>query len=235
MFSFACPTAVPDELQQNFQSAAKDIMWKYIVLKENMLDSLKKLHSESHETNAIASYLEKVANLRLKDAQGSVYYITDICTFIEDQSSFYDYEILKSAIQCAGTEHDKQCLEYYERDFREYSTRSICACPSTFGSLRRLPSDYGRIKVTLDWSPFETLETVKRFHQQMILKLRLNTPLIGNYKLLKIQLHGARYVTLYFSAPAEFQPLFRQRGQWLVNVVDQASDAVVQLCIIPFY
>ena len=232
MFTFAYQTPVGDELDLNFQVESKDIMWKFNVLKDNMLETLHGLDSQTVES--IASHLEKVAQLRLKDIQGSVYHISDIHKFIEDQSSFYDYEILKSVIQFVGTEDDKTCLDLYERDFKHYSRRSICTCPSILGSIRKLPSDYGRIKVTLKWSPYEALETVKRFHRQMIEQLRFKTDLIGNYKLLWIELHPPTYVTLYFSAPAEFESLFRQKGQWLVEVVGQASDAVVQLCIVPF-
>lgn len=227
VFKFNYPTPVPESVEFDSQSKSKDIMWKFIVMKENLFNSMNQSPYE------LASHLEKEASLRLKDVQSDEYHIKGICKFIEDQSSFYDYEVVKFAIEFAGTEEDKKYLQYYERDFGTYSKNFIGVCPSVFGSLEKLPSDYGRIKVTLQWSPFVTLDCVKKFHCKMAENLRSDAHLIGNYKLLQILVEKS-YVTLFFTAPAEFELLFHQRGKWLLNLVHKASDAVKQLCIIPF-
>ncbi len=43
--------------------------------------------------------------------------------------SFYNYDIVKILIIRHGTKSDKEHLEKYEEEFREYSKRRICECP----------------------------------------------------------------------------------------------------------
>ena len=99
--------------------------------------------------------------------------IDDIMLVIGDYCSFFNFQVIEQIVEKLGTDHDKENLSKYRKDFNKYAMRKVFECPSEVSST----NEEGLIKlyITLD----ETYDNCTVSHLQLFigkLKMILNIP-----------------------------------------------------------
>lgn len=110
-----------EELEGRLREQTRDIIREFNILKQKLFDTL-----EDYTVQRLNRYLKVYGAENFKS-------IDDVQNFIEKNSSFCDYEIVKYIIHLAGAEKDEQCLQEYEKCFEVYAQSRVykIQCPST--------------------------------------------------------------------------------------------------------
>ena len=107
------------EFKGRLRAQTRDILFEFNILKCKLFDTLKR-----YPFKKLAKYL-KVLEL---SAEENLKSFKEVQKFIQNKSSFYDYEIVKCIIRVAGTEEDKQHLQQYEKHFEDYARTEGRVC-----------------------------------------------------------------------------------------------------------
>ena len=110
-------------LEERLQIESKELMFKFYILINKFFDSL--------EEQAIpAQKLERYLRMPLQTEKLTINTIQDAQRIIEDNSSFYDYQLVEYMIEVTGTENDRQALQKYKESFIHYAQRRVFECPA---------------------------------------------------------------------------------------------------------
>ena len=87
----------------------------------------------------------------VKDKHQQLSSLKDVRKFIKQNSSFFDYHLVRYVINIADTDEGLERLhKYYETLFLDYAKRRIYECPSEFKSTTSCSSDSSQLQVKLD-------------------------------------------------------------------------------------
>jgi hypothetical protein len=131
------------EFEGRLRAQTKHIKMKFNALECKLFDTLK-----DYSFKKLAEYLKKYST------EVNIKSFKDVRDFIENKSSFYDYEIMEYIIHVAGTKDDKERLQQYENDFKDYAWerfQSPSTSPTTPDSQLskiciKLDSEYGKLQ-----------------------------------------------------------------------------------------
>ena len=144
-------------LEERLQIESKEIMFKFYILINKFFDSLEK--------QAIpAQKLERYLRMPLQMEKLTISIVEDAQRIIEDNSSFYDYQLVEYMIEVTGTENDKQALQKYKECFTHYAQRRVFECPA---KLTTRTSGDVKLMIKLDSYYKCKLVELKEFQEQM--------------------------------------------------------------------
>ena len=156
-----------EELEGRLREQTKNIIREFNILKHRLFDTLE---DQKYSIRRLARYLKDYGAENLES-------IDDVQDFIEKNSSFFDYNILRYMIHLAGTERDEQCLKKYEKRFKDYVRGRIYECSSMIGASSRNPdSQSSKLCIKLD-SEYTKVDPNKLKQFQCRLCNILNIPL----------------------------------------------------------
>ena len=145
-------------LEERLQIESKEIMYKFYILINKFFDSLE-------EQDIPAQKLERYLRMPLETEKLTISNVQDAQRIIEDNSSFYDYQLVEYMIEVTGTESDKQALQKYIESFTHYAQRRVFECPAELATQARTPGDV-KLMIKLDahykWKLAELKEFQKR-------------------------------------------------------------------------
>jgi hypothetical protein len=144
-------------LEERLQIESKEIMFKFYILINKFFDSL--------EEQAIpAQKLERYLRMPLRLEKLTISNVQEAQRIIEDNSSFYDYQLVEYMIEVTGTESDKQALQKYIESFTHYAQRRIFECPAKLAT--RTPGDV-KLMIKLDAHYKWKLAELKEFQNRI--------------------------------------------------------------------
>ena len=145
-------------LEERLHIESKEIMYKFYILINKFFDSLE-------EQDVPAQKLERYLRMPLEMEKLTISNVQDAQKIIEDNSSFYDYQLVEYMIEVTGTENDKQALQKYIENFTHYAQRRVFECPAKLTTRARTPDDV-KLMIKLDahhkWKEVELKEFQKR-------------------------------------------------------------------------
>ena len=140
---------IPDErarerLEDRLRMETKDIMQDFHVLRNKLFDSIEE---QKIPVDKLVEYLEDEVSdlLAQKDIHSEPLTLKEVKEIIKQNSSFYDYQLIKYMIKLTGRDEDKDRLKQYEKAFSAYAERRVIECPSIFST-----SDDHELHVKLD-------------------------------------------------------------------------------------
>ena len=116
--------------------------YEFLILLNKFFDSLEEQKIPVHN---LMRYL-KCALQFIDDQKEST--MSDVQNIMINNSSFFDYSLIKYMIKLAGTEDVKALLLKYEETFHHYSQSRVYKCPSNYGAIQT-QSD-AKMQVKLD-------------------------------------------------------------------------------------
>ena len=120
-----------EELEQKLRMESRDIMREFHILRHKFFDSIEEQNIAVHK---LVEYLEDELSdcLPKRDVDSEPMTLKEVKQLIKQNSSFYDYQLIKYMIKLTGTDKDKDQLKLYEEAFSAYAKRRIYECPSKF-------------------------------------------------------------------------------------------------------
>jgi hypothetical protein len=121
-----------EELEYRLRMETKDIMQDFYVLRNKMFDSIEE---QKIAVDKLVEYLEDVLSDCLpQSSEFEPLTLKGVKQIIKQNSSFYDYQLIKYMIKLTGRVEDKDRLEQYEKAFSAYAKRRVIECPSVFST-----------------------------------------------------------------------------------------------------
>ena len=152
-------------LEGRLHIESKEMIYKFYILINKFFDSL--------EERAIpAQKLERYLRMPLEMEKLTISNVQDAQRIIEDNSSFYDYQLVEYMIEVTGTESDKQALQKYVESFTHYAQRRVFECPAKLATRARTPGDV-KLMIKLDAHYKWKLAELKEFQKRICRILRI--------------------------------------------------------------
>ena len=131
--------------------------------------------------------------------------MNDVKNLLKNNSSFYDYNLVKYMIHAVGKESVQIQLQSYEEAFCRYAQRRVYECPSTYGAVQT--QNDTQLHVKLDRLYDEcTVDDLKRLEGKLCNILQINVYAV---RILRVE---TGCFDLTFVMPASFEmiifPLF---------------------------
>ena len=136
-----------EELQGRLRENTRDIVREFNILRHKLFDMLDQGH---YSVPKLAGYLKDYDADKLTT-------LDEVQAFIESNSSFYDYEIVKYIIQLAGSERDEERLLDYEKHFEIYAQCRVYKIQSPATSPSNPGSQSSKLRIMLD-SEYDKLQ-----------------------------------------------------------------------------
>ena len=159
-----------EELEHRLRMESKEIMQDFHILRHKFFDSIEE---QKIAVDKLMEYLEDEASDILPQGFDSKpMLLKEVKQLIKQNSSFYDYQLIKYMIKLTGTDGDKVQLKQYEEAFLVYAKRRIYECPSTFCCSNDTDSE---LQVKLD-SMYDNckLEELKEFQYRLCSILKIS-------------------------------------------------------------
>ena len=113
----------------------KDIMQDFHVLRNKLFDSIEE---QKITVDKLVEYLEDEVSLSdylpQRDINSKPPTLKEVKQIIKQNTSFYDYQLIKYMIKLTGRDKDIERLEKYEKAFSAYAERRVYECPSVFST-----------------------------------------------------------------------------------------------------
>ena len=124
-----------EELEHRLRMETKDIMQDFHVLRNKLFDSIEE---QKIAVEKLVEYLEDEVSdfLPQRDVNSEPLTLKEVkqISIIKQNTSFYDYQLIKYMIKLTGRDEDKDRLEQYEKAFSAYAERRVMECPSIFST-----------------------------------------------------------------------------------------------------
>ena len=122
-----------EELEHRLRMETKDIMQDFHVLRNKLFDSIEE---QKIAVEKLVEYLEDEVSdlLAQRDINSELLTLKEVKQIIKQNTSFYDYQLIKYMIKLTGKEEDNDRLEKYEKAFSAYAERRVIECPSVFST-----------------------------------------------------------------------------------------------------
>ena len=122
-----------DKLEYRLRMESKAIIIQFRILRNKFFDSIER---QEITAKKLVKYLkEEIAEaLQQKTITSKPMTVDDVEEFIENNTSFFDYQLIQYMIAVIGTDGDKDQLKQYEEAFLVYAKRRVYECPSIFCS-----------------------------------------------------------------------------------------------------
>ena len=144
-------------LEERLQIESKEIMFKFYILINKFFDSLE-------EQALPVQKLERYLRMPLQTKKLTITSVEDAQKVIEDNSSFYDYQLVEYMIEITGAENDKQALHKYKESFTHYAQRRVFECPARLAT--RTSGDV-KLMIKLDSHYKCKLAELKEFQERV--------------------------------------------------------------------
>ena len=119
-----------EELEYRLRMETKDIMQDFHVLRNKLFDSIEE---QKITIDKLMEYLEdEVSDCILQSSEPLT--LKEVKHIIKQNTSFYDYQLIKYMIKLTGRGEDNDRLEKYEKSFSAYAKRRVVECPSMFST-----------------------------------------------------------------------------------------------------
>ena len=162
-----------EELEHRLRMESKDIIMQFRILRNKFFNSIEK---QEITAKKLVQYLkEEIAEaLQQETITSKPMTVDDVEEFIENNTSFYDYQLIKYMIELTGTDKDRDQLKLYEDAFSAYAKRRVYECPSVLDS-GTSDDTKSELRVKLD-STYDkcTLEELKDFRYRLCSILRIS-------------------------------------------------------------
>jgi hypothetical protein len=122
-----------EELEHRLRMETKDIMQDFHVLRNKLFDSIEE---QKIAVEKLVEYLEDEVSdfLPQRDVNSEPLALKEVKQIIKQNTSFYDYQLIKYMIKLTGKDEDKDRLGQYEKDFSAYAKRRVIECPSVLST-----------------------------------------------------------------------------------------------------
>lgn len=122
-----------EELEHRLRMETKDIMQDFHVLRNKLFDSIEE---QKIAVEKLIEYLEDEVSdiLAQRDVNSEPLTLKEVKQIIKQNTSFYDYQLIKYMIKLTGRDEDNDRLEKYEKAFSVYAERRVIECPSIFST-----------------------------------------------------------------------------------------------------
>jgi hypothetical protein len=122
-----------EELEYRLRMETKDIMQDFHVLRNKLFDSIEE---QKITVEKLVEYLEDEVSdfLPQRDVNSEPLTLKDVKQIIKQNTSFYDYQLIKYMIKLTGRDEDKDRLEQYEKAFSAYAKRRVVECRSVLST-----------------------------------------------------------------------------------------------------
>jgi hypothetical protein len=122
-----------ERLEYRLRMETKDIMQDFHVLRNKLFDSIEE---QKIAVEKLIEYLEDEVSdfLPQRDVNSEPLTLKEVKQIIKQNTSFYDYQLIKYMIKLTGRDEDKDRLEQYEKAFAAYAKRRVIECPSVFST-----------------------------------------------------------------------------------------------------
>ena len=167
-----------EEMEYRLRMETKDIMQDFHVLRNKLFDSIEE---QKIAVEKLVEYLEdEVSDLISqisRDVNSEPLTLKGVKQIIKQNTSFYDYQLIKYMIKLTGRDEDNDRLEKYEKSFSAYAERRVYECPSVFSTSDDHSINKSELHVKLD-SMYDKckLEELKDFQYRLwsILKISVH-------------------------------------------------------------
>ena len=161
-----------EELEYRLRMESKDIIMQFRILRNKFFDSIEK---QAITVKKLKRYLEE----DLDDASQqqivtkTLTTVDDVEEFIKNNTSFFDYQLIKYLIELTGTDEDKDQLKQYEEAFSAYAKRRVFECPSTFDGSNDDTKSELHVKLDSAYDKYK-LEELKELKYRLCSILRIS-------------------------------------------------------------
>ena len=159
-----------EELEHRLRIESKDIMQKFHILRNKLFDSIEE---QKIAVDKLVEYLEDELSDCLPQRDKPMT-LKEVKQLIKQNSSFYDYQLIKYMIELTGRDSDRDQLKRYEEAFSAYAKRRVYECPAIFHTS---PGDHTKLElhVKLDsMYDHHKVEELKDFQYRLWSILRIS-------------------------------------------------------------
>ena len=164
-----------EKFEYRLRMESKAIIMQFRILRNKFFDSIER---QKITAKKLVKYLkEEIAEaLQQKTITTKPITVDDVEEFIENNTSFYDYQLIQYMIEVIGTDKDKDQLKHYEEAFSAYAERRVYECPSIFNTSDSDTKSELHVKLDSTYDECK-LEELKDFQYRLCSVLRISVHL----------------------------------------------------------
>jgi hypothetical protein len=160
-----------EELEYRLRMETRDIIQDFRVLRQKLFDSIEE---QKITVDKLVEYLEDEPSdcLPQRDVNSEPLTLKEVKQIIKQNTTFYDYQLIKYMIKLTGRDEDNDRLEQYEKAFSAYAKRRVIECPSVLSTSDDHTKSELHVKLDSIYDKYK-LEQLKDFQYRLwsILKI----------------------------------------------------------------